>query len=125
MDDSENEVLEVGQEDADSEAAFLQKTHLLGELSKTISLSLLVSPIVSTAIIEHVFQELLKQFYQKGMAYLPNFGLLRYSSKDCSFDLSPCESFCRVMDQMKEADDAESECLALVERRMAECLSEE
>jgi hypothetical protein len=124
MDISQQEAMEMGVEDAIDQAAFLQKTKLLGDLSKTISSTLLVTPIVATAIIEHVFQELLKQFYESGETYLLNFGLLRYSEAEGCHQFVPCDSFARVMDDMRQAGNSEKECMALMERRVAECLAE-
>jgi len=124
MDISQQEAMEMGVQDALDQTAFLQKTKLLGDLSKTISSTLLVTPIVATAIIEHVFQELLKQFYERGETYLLNFGLLRYSEAEACHQFVPCDSFARVMDDMRQAGNSEKECMALMERRVAECLAE-
>lgn len=101
------------------ENAVLQnKTELLGELSSNLALGFCVSPIVSTAIIEHVFQELLRQFYQKGETYLPNFGLFRYSEEMCCHEFFPCDSFARNLSKMKEANESEAMTMALIEQRI-------
>ena len=113
-------------EDGEScENAFLsEKDILLGELSANLSIVFSVSPIVSTAIVEHVFQELLRQFYQKGETYLPNFGLFRYSENENCHEFLPCDSFVRNLDRMKEANESDRFLLALIERKASQCLSE-
>ncbi len=101
-----------------------EKDALLGELAANLALSFSVSPIVSTAIVEHVFQELLRQFYQKGETYLPNFGLFRYSENENCHEFLPCDSFVRNLDRMKEANESDRFLMALIERKASQCLSE-
>jgi len=115
--------MEVCQEVQDAENVVLsKKEELLGELAATLAICFSVSPVVSTAIVEHVFQELLRQFYQKGETYLPNFGHFRYSKEGGSCEILLCDSFLRNLDRMKEANKSEdSLSMALIERKAALC----
>ena len=111
----------VCEEGESPENAVLQnKTELLGELAGSLAIGFCVSPIVSTAIVEHVFQEILRQFYQRGETYLPNFGLFRYSEEMSCHEFVPCDSFARNLDRMKEANESEAMTMALIERRVKE-----
>lgn len=111
--------MEVSEEVQDTKAPVLpKKQRLLGEIAGTLAISFCVSPIVSTAIVEHVFQELLRQFYQKGETYLPNFGLFRYSEELCCQEFLPCDSFSRNLNRMKEANESEAMTMALIEKRI-------
>ena len=97
---------------------------LLGEISRDLSMMFAVTPMISTAIVEHVFQEILKQFYQRGETYLPNIGLLRYSSDGCH-ELVPCNSFVRTVEKMEAADKSEEISMALIQKRIERCLRRE
>lgn len=109
----------VCESEQEPEAPVLPKKELLlGELAATLALSFCVAPIVSTAVVEHVFQELLRQFYQKGETYLPNFGFLRYIEDRHCYEFVPCESFLRNMNRMQESIDSERFTMALVEKRV-------
>lgn len=118
MDQDRRRVMAICEEGESPETSVLpEKQELLGELAGTLAVSFCVSPLVSTAIVEHVFQELLRQFYQKGETYLPNFGLFRYSEEMCCHEFFPCDSFSRNLDKMKEANESEKLTMALIERR--------
>lgn len=119
MDQYRRRDMEICEEEQEAEDAVLSnRQKLLGELAGVLAISFCMSPIVSTAIVEHVFQELLRQFYQKGETYLPNFGLFRYSEEMCCHEFLPCDSFSRNLDKMKEANESEKMTMALIERRI-------
>lgn len=120
MDQNDSRVLEVPESGEDSETSVLSKRErLLGELAATVGISFGVTPIVATAIVTGIFQQLLKQFYEKGETYLPEFGLLSYAEDMNCQEFLPCESLVRNMDRMKEANESDRFTRALIEKRIA------
>lgn len=102
-----------------SEAAFLSKNELLGEISGELSIAFAATPIVVSAIIEHVFQAIIRQFYENGETYLPNIGLLRYCNG--TYELTPSEAFIGTLQKMEVAENAEHVTMALIKRKIEEC----
>lgn len=100
----------------DSEAAFLQKNELLGEISGELSIVFAATPIVASAIVEHVFQSIIRQFYENGETYLPNIGLLRYSNG--TYELNPSEAFIDTLQKMEDAEKADQVTMALIKRKI-------
>ena len=74
----------------------------LGELAKQLALVFGVSPIAASAVIEHVFQALIQQFYEKGECYFPNFGWIRFEN-DGHTGLLPNEAFKKTLERMEKA----------------------
>ena len=91
----------------------LERATCLGDLSEYLGKTLIVGPVVATAIVEHVFQELIKQFYERGVAYLPNFGWIRY--KDGEVFLESNAALQETTKKMKLAIESESFALAAIE----------
>lgn len=119
MDQNNEQILEVPESGEDTETSFLQKREtLLGEIATTVGIGFGVTPIVATAIVTGVFQQFLKQFYEKGETYLPEFGLLSYSEDMNCQEFIPCESLVRNMDRMKEANISDRFTRALIEKRI-------
>lgn len=119
MDQNDSRILEIPEGGENPETAVLpEREELLGELAGTISLSFGVTPIAATAIIVGIFQEVLKQFYEKGAAYLPEFGIMRYTEDSNCCEFTPCESLVRNMDRMKEANESDRFTRALIQKRI-------
>lgn len=113
----------IHQTPQDSEAAFLQKAELLGEVSGELSIVFAATPIVASAIIEHVFQSIIRQFYENGETYLPNIGLLRYS--EGTYELTPSDAFIGTLRKMEVADQASQiATMALIKRKIESCRKE-
>lgn len=75
--------LEVSPESA---SRLLEERHCcLGDLAEYLGVQFSAGPVVGSAIIAHVFQELAKQFYERGTVYFENFGWLRYSDGEVVF----------------------------------------
>lgn len=114
----------IHEEPQDSEVAFLQKNELLGEISGELSLVFAATPIVASAIVEHVFQSLIRQFYENGETYLPNIGLLRYSGG--TYELTPSDAFVGTLQKMEDSDKAtQITNMALIKRKIEACRTEE
>lgn len=65
--------------------------------------------IVASAIMLHVSQALLYQFYLNGICYLENFGTLRYVDGDIR--LEPCQAMRENLAAMKGHREADDLCL--------------
>lgn len=88
----------------------------LGEIVGELSLALSVNQITASAVLEHVFQSLARQFYEKGMAYLPNFGYIEYQEGEVFF--SPSPAMHETLSKMDVSLISEHFTLALIERRI-------
>lgn len=60
-----------------------------------------VLPVVATAICEHVFQELAFQFFERGWAYLPNFGWIGYKRGEPCF--VPCPALKETCEKIQRS----------------------
>ena len=92
----------------------------LGEIVGELSLALSVNHITASAVIEHVFQALARQFYEKGMAYLPNFGYIEYQEGEVFF--SPSPAMHETLSKMDVSLISEHFTMALIERRIQDGL---
>ena len=92
--------------------AFLEEARSAGldELGANLSRMFAVFPVVVTGIVEHVFQELIFQFFERGVAYLPNFGWLCYKNGQVQF--FPSDSMSETCSRMKTALDSNEFSLA-------------
>ncbi len=88
----------------------------LGEIVGEVSLALNVTPITASITIEHVFQALVRQFYEKGMAYFPNFGYIEYQEGEVFF--SPSPAMHETLSKMDASLISEHFTLALIEKRI-------
>ncbi len=88
----------------------------LGEIVGELSVALSVNHITASAVIEHVFQALARQFYEKGMAYLPNFGYIEYQEGEVFF--SPSPAMHETLSKMDVSLISEHFTLALIEKRI-------
>ena len=108
------------EKDEESEPVVLPETtrehQCLGEIVGELSLALSVNHITASAVIEHVFQALARQFYEKGMAYLPNFGYIEYQEGEVFF--SPSPAMHETLSKMDVSLISEHFTLALIERRI-------
>lgn len=119
MDTTEDRDLATDQEPEAIEDAFLQKRELLGEIAGELALVFAVTPIVSSAVMEHVFQSHIRQFYEAGETYLPNIGLLRY--RDGGFQVIPSDAFLGTLKKMQEADQSDEFMMALIDKKLERC----
>jgi len=112
--------LEDLEENKDSEPVVLPEAtreHLcLGEIVGEISLALSVTPMTASVVIEHVFQSLARQFYEKGLTYFPNFGYIEYQEGEVFF--SPGPAMHDTLSKMDASMLSEQFSLALIEKRL-------
>ena len=97
----------------DPRGSFLEagRTRSLNSLAFYVASTFGVSPIEATAICEHIFQELIQQFYELGVCYMPNFGWLEYN-QEASHRGGAVQAVLEPSDAMKET-------LAKMQRAMA------
>lgn len=84
LDSADSEALEPNQGDTKPGATFLSE-ECLSELAHNLAIILMTTPMSVSALIEIVFQELVRQFYEKGRTYLPNFGWILFEDGDIVF----------------------------------------
>lgn len=112
------------EEHDDIEPSLLQeKAECLGELAEQLAVVFGATPIVASAIVEHVFQCLIQQFYEKGKCYFPNFGwCVMQEEQVChagaGFVMSP--AMAETLKRMQKAREADGFSLALIDQLFAE-----
>jgi len=91
-----------------------RRDRCLSEVSYGVAEMLSLPPIASTAIVQHVFQEILQQFYETGTAYFPNFGWLEFVDGEAIF--LECEAFSKTTSRMAEALRSKTFSFALIDQ---------
>lgn len=91
-----------------------RRDRCLSEVSYGVAEMLSLPPIASTAVVEHVFQEMLQQFYETGTAYFPNFGWLEFVDGEVVF--LECEAFSKTISRMAESLNSKTFSFALMDQ---------
>ncbi len=91
----------------------------LSEVVSGLSLAISCSPILASAITSHLFQILIRQFYENGRVYLPNFGWLIFEDGEVVFSKSA--AMCDTANKMHLAEISEKASLALINERVLKC----
>ena len=117
---SQSRTLERMEEDQKGEPPVLpeitREHQCLGEIVGEISVALNVTPIMASAVLEHVFQSMARQFYEKGVTYFPNFGYIEYQEGEVFF--SPSPAMHETLSKMDTSLISEHFTLALIEKRI-------
>ena len=106
------------EENQDGEAPVLSEA-FLAEIVSDMSLAFACTPVVSSAILSHSFQFLIRQFYENGRVYFPNFGWLIFEDGDVIFSKNAAMQETAI--KMQISKESEVASLALINERLLKC----